>query len=151
MQAMKFGVGQAVKRVEDVRFVTGQGRYISDIELPGALHVAFLRSTHACATFSRPDCEAARALPGVHAVYVAQDFESHNAQLSSWLKQIETYPLGADPIDATRRLLQSRKLDQKTLGSLRATLEKHIKNTYLKSVQAPVGVKPVLRAWMELT
>ncbi|MFL5243135.1 MAG: helicase-related protein [Gemmataceae bacterium] len=42
-------------------------------------------------------------------------------------------------------------LDRKTLGGLRATLEKHIKNTYLKSVQAPVGVKPVLTAWMELT
>ena len=33
---------------------------------------------------------------------------------------------------------------------IRQRIEKHIKNTYLKQVQAPVGVKPVLKAWMEL-
>jgi len=39
---------------------------------------------------------------------------------------------------------------QKTLSEIRAQVQKHIKNTYLKKVQAPVGVKPVLKAWMEL-
>jgi hypothetical protein len=39
---------------------------------------------------------------------------------------------------------------EKTLVELRAKVEKHIKNTYLKRVDAPVGVKPVLRCWMEL-
>ncbi|MFZ4987230.1 MAG: helicase-related protein, partial [Blastocatellia bacterium] len=39
---------------------------------------------------------------------------------------------------------------EKTLVDLRARVEKHIKNTYLKRVDAPVGVKPVLRCWMEL-
>ena len=45
-----------------------------------------------------------------------------------------------------------RKCDteQKTLVELRARIEKHIKNTYLKRVDAPVGVKPALRCWMEL-
>jgi hypothetical protein len=38
----------------------------------------------------------------------------------------------------------------KTLKEIRERVEKHIKNTYFKSVQAPVGVKPVLKAWMEL-
>lgn len=37
-----------------------------------------------------------------------------------------------------------------TLSDIRATVEKHIRNTYLKSIQAPVGVKPLLKAWMEL-
>ncbi len=37
-----------------------------------------------------------------------------------------------------------------TLAEIRATVERHIKNTYLKQVQAPIGVKPVLKAWMEL-
>jgi len=41
--------------------------------------------------------------------------------------------------------------EQKTLKEIREKVEKHIKNTYLKSVQAPVGVKPVLKAWMELS
>ena len=41
-------------------------------------------------------------------------------------------------------------MEQKTLSEIRAAVEKHVKNTYLKQVQAPVGVKPVLKAWMEL-
>jgi hypothetical protein len=40
--------------------------------------------------------------------------------------------------------------EERTLVELRAKVEKHIKNTYLKRVDAPVGVKPVLRCWMEL-
>jgi superfamily II DNA/RNA helicase len=42
-------------------------------------------------------------------------------------------------------------VDQKTLSEVRAKVEKHIKNTYLKQVQAPIGVKPLLKAWMELS
>ncbi len=41
-------------------------------------------------------------------------------------------------------------IDPATLKQAREKLEKHIKNTYLKKVQAPLGVAPVLRAWMEL-
>jgi hypothetical protein len=37
-----------------------------------------------------------------------------------------------------------------TLREIRLKIEKHIRNTYLKQVQAPVGVKPVLKCWMEL-
>lgn len=40
--------------------------------------------------------------------------------------------------------------DQKTLVEIRSNVEKHIKNTYLKRIDAPVGVKPALRCWMEL-
>ena len=40
--------------------------------------------------------------------------------------------------------------EEKTLVEIRAKVEKHIKNTYLKRVDAPVGVKPALRCWMEL-
>ncbi len=74
MRAMKFGVGQPVRRVEDVRFVSGQGHYASDDAPEGALHATFLRSPHAHAKFSVTDIEAARALPGVRGVYVASDF-----------------------------------------------------------------------------
>lgn len=42
-------------------------------------------------------------------------------------------------------------LDEKNLSELRALMEKHIKNTYFKRVQAPIGVKATLRAWMELS
>ncbi|MGA2794129.1 MAG: xanthine dehydrogenase family protein molybdopterin-binding subunit [Roseiarcus sp.] len=74
MKPTKFGVGQAVKRVEDVRFVTGRGNYTSDYAPEGALHAVFLRSPHAHAAFSFGDLEAARAMPGVKSVYVAADF-----------------------------------------------------------------------------
>jgi carbon-monoxide dehydrogenase large subunit len=75
MKPTKFGVGQAIKRVEDVRFVTGRGNYTSDYAPEGALHAVFLRSPHAHAAFSFGDLDAARAMPGVRAVYVAADFE----------------------------------------------------------------------------
>ncbi len=43
------------------------------------------------------------------------------------------------------------EIDRPILADIRAQVEKHIKNTYLKKVQAPAGVKPILRAWMELS
>src|ERR1019366_3714599 len=74
MKPTKFGVGQAVRRVEDVRLVTGRGSYTSDYAPEGALHAVFLRSPHAHAAFSFGDLEVARSMPGVRAVYVAADF-----------------------------------------------------------------------------
>jgi carbon-monoxide dehydrogenase large subunit len=70
---MKFGVGQPMKRVEDVRFVTGAGQYSSDYWPQGALCAAFLRSPHAHAGFSFNDLETARAMPGVKAVWTLGD------------------------------------------------------------------------------
>jgi carbon-monoxide dehydrogenase large subunit len=75
MKPMKFGVGQSIKRVEDVRFITGRGKYTSDFASQGALHAVFLRSPHAHASFAFGDLSAARAMPGVKAIYLAQDFD----------------------------------------------------------------------------
>src|ERR1700689_4148631 len=75
MKPMKFGMGQSINRVEDVRFISGRGNYPSDYAPAGALHAIFLRSPHAHATFSFGDLSAARAAPGVKAVYVAVDFD----------------------------------------------------------------------------
>lgn len=44
-----------------------------------------------------------------------------------------------------------RSLEEKTLVEYRAKMDKHVKNTYLKQVQAPVGVKQILKAWLELS
>ena len=41
-------------------------------------------------------------------------------------------------------------IEQATLSEIRVKIEKHIKNTFLKAMQAPVGVKAILKAWMEL-
>jgi hypothetical protein len=43
-----------------------------------------------------------------------------------------------------------RAIEEKTLSEIRGKVDKHIKNTYLKQVQAPVGVRPILKAWLEL-
>ena len=48
--------------------------------------------------------------------------------------------------DTPRRCI----IERKTLSEIRSQIDKHIKNTYLKQVQAPIGVKPILKAWMEL-
>ncbi len=69
------GIGTSTLRKEDARFLTGQGRYIDDIKLPGMLHMAIVRSPHAHAQVTSIDGAAARALPGVTAVLTAADLE----------------------------------------------------------------------------
>lgn len=65
--------GSRVARIEDARLVTGQGTYVDDVNLPGMLHAYFVRSYLAHATIRGIDTAAARALPGVHAVFTAAD------------------------------------------------------------------------------
>ena len=74
MKPTKFGVGQSVKRVEDIRLVSGRGNYASDAVDKAELKAVFLRSPYGHAKFRIDDVEAARAAPGVRAVYVASDF-----------------------------------------------------------------------------
>src|SRR6266852_4907528 len=66
-------VGASVKRVEDPRFLTGQGRYVDDLKLPNVAHAAFLRSPYPHARLITVDASEARALPGVVAVFTAVD------------------------------------------------------------------------------
>jgi carbon-monoxide dehydrogenase large subunit len=69
----QFGIGQAVRRKEDVRFLLGTGRYTDDIDLPGQAHAVFLRSPHAHAAIRRVDVAAAQRAPGVLAVWTHRD------------------------------------------------------------------------------
>src|ERR1700687_750065 len=59
-------VGQPLRRREDFRFVTGKGRYVDDLKLPGMMHMAILRSPHAHAIIKRVDLSEAMRAPGVH-------------------------------------------------------------------------------------
>jgi carbon-monoxide dehydrogenase large subunit len=68
--------GAKVFRSEDPRLVTGHGRYVDDIDLPGMLYAAFVRSEHAHARIKSIDTSAAKAVPGVHAVMTAEDLGS---------------------------------------------------------------------------
>jgi len=65
--------GAPIKRNEDPKLLAGQALFVDDVELPGMLHAAFLRSPYAHARIRRIDASHARAMPGVHAVYVAAD------------------------------------------------------------------------------
>ena len=66
-------IGDAPKRREDLRFITGHGRYLDDIAFDGLTHAILLRSPHAHARIDGIDKEAARAAPGVLAVLSAAD------------------------------------------------------------------------------
>jgi len=65
--------GAALPRLEDERLVTGRGTYLDDLRLPGMLHATIVRSPHAHARLLRIDATAARALPGVIAVWTDAD------------------------------------------------------------------------------
>src|SRR5579885_3492566 len=69
----KFGIGQAVRRVEDHRFLQGQGRYVDDIVLPGMAYGVNVMSPHAHARIKRIDTTKAKAAPGVLAVLTGAD------------------------------------------------------------------------------
>ena len=68
-------VGTPVQRVEDQRILRGRSQYTDDMALPGMVHAAFVRSPHPHARIIRIDTSAARALPGVVAVFTAADVE----------------------------------------------------------------------------
>ncbi len=66
-------IGDGVRRREDARFLVGRGRYVTDLPFESALHVVIVRSPHAHARIAGVDAAAARALPGVHGVFVLDD------------------------------------------------------------------------------
>jgi len=70
-----FTIGQSVPRVEDSRFITGRGRYIGDVNLPGQAHAAVLRSPHASASIGSIDTGAARLARGARRVLRQGDEE----------------------------------------------------------------------------
>src|SRR5882724_4900644 len=66
-------IGEAHPRLGGERFVKGSGRFVEDVRVPGMLHGAVLRSSHAHARLISIDAKGARDLPGVQAVFTAAD------------------------------------------------------------------------------
>jgi len=66
-------IGQPIKRREDARFLTGAGQYTDDVVLPGQSYAAFVRSPYAHARIKSIDTSAAKAAPGVLAVFTGAD------------------------------------------------------------------------------
>jgi carbon-monoxide dehydrogenase large subunit len=80
--------GAAVKRREDPRFLRGEARYIDDVEVPGVLHAAFLRSPYAHARLVAVRTDGAQRMPGVVRVFTFTDLER-------WMKPLPLF--GAVP------------------------------------------------------
>src|SRR5437879_11941480 len=77
-------IGRRMRRVEDERLITGQGRYAGDIKLDGLVHVVFCRSVLPHARIRAIDASTARSMPGVLAIWSADDVPEVAAGLSDW-------------------------------------------------------------------
>jgi aerobic carbon-monoxide dehydrogenase large subunit len=98
-------IGRAVPRVEDYRFLTGQGRFTDDTSVEGQLHCVFVRSPHAHARIRRIDARAALASPGVAAVLTGADYAADG------LGGIPHVPNPADALDVSKRAFAGRIVD----------------------------------------
>ncbi len=98
-------VGRAIPRVEDYRFLTGQGRYTDDLALEGQLYCVFVRSPHAHARIRRIDARAALGSPGVVALLAGADY------LADGLGGIAHIPNPADALDVSKRAFADRVID----------------------------------------
>jgi carbon-monoxide dehydrogenase large subunit len=77
-------IGTSVKRKEDPRLITGEAKFLDDIQLPGMAHVAILRSPYAHARIKGINTTAASELPGVIGVYTGKDFMDLNPLPCAW-------------------------------------------------------------------
>jgi carbon-monoxide dehydrogenase large subunit len=96
-------VGARVKRVEDARLLSGHGRYVDDVTVPGMLHAAFLRSPYAHAELRTIEVAAARSLQGVVAVLTGADLQALTNPMMGMLSLAGLYdpwywPLAVDRV-----------------------------------------------------
>ena len=78
-----YAIGQPVKRKEDGKLLRGQGRYTDDINLPNQAYAYILRSTIAHGRIKSIDTEAAKAMPGVLAIYTGEDMKQYGTLQSA--------------------------------------------------------------------
>ncbi|MCB9077029.1 MAG: molybdopterin-dependent oxidoreductase [Anaerolineaceae bacterium] len=81
---MAKAIGQALKRKEDPRLITGRAKYLDDIQLPGMVYAAVLRSPYAHAKINSIDASEAESLPGVVGVFTGKDFADLNPLPCAW-------------------------------------------------------------------
>lgn len=77
-------IGKSVKRVEDKRFITGRGNYTDDIVLPHQTYACYVRSPYAHAKILKVDTSAAKAMPGVVAIFTGADVAGVNGVPCGW-------------------------------------------------------------------
>ena len=96
-------MGARVRRKEDPRLITGTATYVDDVHLPGTLHLAFVRSQHAHADITNVDTSGAMQVPGVVAVYTADDLKQILGAADSAAGEGEVPDRDADPGEMPER------------------------------------------------
>lgn len=79
------GIGASSKRREDIRFLTGRGKYTDDMQLAGQAHAVFVRSQVAHGRIKSVGTERAKGMPGVLAVFTGEDFKDVGGNPAGWL------------------------------------------------------------------
>jgi carbon-monoxide dehydrogenase large subunit len=97
-------IGRSLPRREDRRFLTGQGQYLDDVAIPGALHAAFLRSPHAHARIVSIRTSAAAAMPGIVTVVTGRDIAGWTTilHMAPPIDGVAPTTMSAMPIDKVR-------------------------------------------------
>lgn len=129
MSSFKF-IGQPIARIEDDALIKGAGRYVDDIHLPGTFEAAFVRSSFAHAKIKSIDASAARAAPGVHAVFTYEDIRPLLTQdrlplelrLDPLPPNITPYPLAKDEVVFVGEAIAVVIADSRYLAEDAATL-----------------------------
>ena len=101
-EAAKRWVGGGILRKEDPELLTGQGRYVDDIALPGMVWLSFVRSPVAHASLARVDVTAAKGMPGVVAVLTGQELADEWAAGMPCAWPIANRTLPEEPTDDAR-------------------------------------------------
>jgi carbon-monoxide dehydrogenase large subunit len=96
-------IGASLKRKEDRRLLTGSGRFVDDLSLPGMVHLALVRSPHAHARVLRVDAAPALRRPGVLAALTVRDAPELGASVPPLIREPE-WPVYVHPVMAGERV-----------------------------------------------
>jgi carbon-monoxide dehydrogenase large subunit len=104
----KFGIGQAVKRTEDQRLLTGTGKFVGDVNLPGQAHAHVLRSPEAHAEIEKIDAGAAKKMPGVLAVLTAAELKADGVNDMPCLLEVKSKDGSSNKVPSYPALAQGK-------------------------------------------
>jgi carbon-monoxide dehydrogenase large subunit len=118
VDALRFGSGHTVRRIEDPALVTGRGQFTDDLTRPGQTHLVFLRSPYAHARIVSIDTNAALAVPGVRAVYTGAELVAAGVKPMVGPPPLFRRPDGSHATSAPRHALAHVSVDYDMLPSV---------------------------------